>query len=354
MVPEKQQYLIDKLEADRGLSRDEFEELIRNRCEESAQYLFEKARKTAHHYYGNTVYIRGLIEFTNYCRNNCYYCGIRQMNGEVQRYRLSLDEIMERCRLGYDLGFRTIVLQGGEDSFYTDEKVCQIIREMKGMYPDIAVTLSMGERSFESYQAFFEAGADRYLLRHETADAVHYKKLHPPALTLDNRKRCLYDLKRIGYQTGTGFMVGSPGQTEAQLAMDMEFIQELQPQMIGIGPFISQKDTPFRNETNGTLELTLFMIGLLRLMLPAALIPATTALGTIVENGREKGILAGANVVMPNLSPESVRNKYTLYDNKINTGAESAEKRTELEQKMEAIGYRIAVTRGDPAETQVE
>lgn len=339
--------LIDKLEETSNLTKEEWITLIQARSPDTAEYLFEKARKYQKEYFGNKVYTRGLIEFTNYCKNDCYYCGIRRSNKKAERYRLTEDEIMECCCNGYELGFRTFVLQGGEDGWYTQEKLEDIVRVIKIDYPDCAVTLSIGERSYESYERLFLAGADRYLLRHETADCLHYKKLHPPELSADNRKQCLFNLKKIGYQTGTGFMVGSPGQTAEQLAEDMLFIRELEPHMVGIGPFVPHHDTPFANESGGTVELTLFCIGLLRVMLPKLLLPATTALGTIDAQGREKGILAGANVVMPNLSPTSVRKKYELYDNKICTGDEAAECRVCLQRRMERIGYELVTDRGD-------
>lgn len=339
--------LADRLERDRILTKKEFTVLIENRSDKLAEYVFEKARRIRHRIYGKDVYIRGLIEFTNYCGNDCLYCGIRRSNKNADRYRLTKEDILECCETGHSLGFRTFVLQGGEDGFYTDDMLVDIIKAVKKSYPDCALTLSIGEKSRESYEKYFDAGADRYLLRHETADSCHYSKLHPTSLSLENRKRCLYDLKDIGYQTGSGFMVGSPFQTAECLAEDMIFLHELQPHMVGIGPFIPHHDTPFADEKQGTLELTLFMLGLLRLMLPNVLLPATTALGTIDPNGREMGILAGANVVMPNLSPKGVRKKYLLYDNKICTGDEAAECRQCLERRMNKIGYRIAVSRGD-------
>ena len=339
--------IIDKLYNKQTLSRDEFIYLINNRNEEADEYLFKLARKRREEYYKKDVDIRGLIEYTNYCKNDCYYCGIRRSNGQAQRYRLTKDQILECCATGHDLGFRTFVLQGGEDGWFTQEKLEDIVRSIKKRYPDCALTLSIGERSFESYQRLFEAGADRYLLRHETAQEAHYRKLHPPELSAENRKECLRNLKKIGYQTGTGFMVGSPGQTPEQLAEDMLFIHELQPHMVGIGPFVPHHETPFAEEAGGTVELTLFMIGLLRLMQPKLLLPSTTALGTIDPLGREKGIQAGANVVMPNLSPTSVRKKYELYDNKICTGDEAAECRMCLNRRMESIGYELVTDRGD-------
>lgn len=344
---DKPKQLIDKLEETSRLSKEEWIFLIENRSETVAEYLFEKARKWQHKYYGNHVYTRGLIEFTNYCKNDCYYCGIRRSNQNADRYRLTREQIIECCQIGYGLGFRTFVLQGGEDGWFTQKRLEEIVRAIRESYPDCAITLSLGERSKESYRRLFEAGADRYLLRHETADEGHYRNLHPAELSAAQRRQCLWDLKEIGYQTGTGFMVGSPGQTAAHLAEDMMFIRKLEPHMVGIGPFVPHHDTPFAAEKGGTVELTLFLIGLLRIMLPKLLLPATTALGTIDARGREKGILAGANVVMPNLSPTDVRKKYELYDNKICTGDEAAECRTCLNRRMESIGYQLVVDRGD-------
>ncbi len=342
---------IDKLCETQSLTKEEFAELIGGYMngfpKKLSEYLFEKSVSVRKENYSNDIYIRGLIEFTNYCKNDCLYCGIRKSNAEAQRYRLSEQEILSCCKNGYALGFRTFVLQGGEDGYYTDDKIVSIVKNIKAQYPDCAVTLSIGEKSYESYKKYFDAGADRYLLRHETADESHYKKLHPPSLSLQNRKQCLCNLKQIGYQVGCGFMVGSPYQTAKTLAEDMIFIKELNPQMVGIGPFIPHRQTPFANEKAGTLEMTLFMLGLIRLMLPTVLLPSTTALGTIHPLGRELGIKAGANVVMPNLSPVNVRGKYMLYDGKICTGDEAAECRLCLQKRMESIGYKIAVGRGD-------
>lgn len=309
--------------------------------------IFERARRQAQAVFGRSIYTRGLIEFTNYCRQNCLYCGIRAGNPRAERYRLTQREILECCQEGYGLGFRTFVLQGGEDPYYSDGDVAGIVRAIKEAYPDCAVTLSIGERGSEAYRLFREAGADRYLLRHETADSGHFARLHPKGQRLESRMACLESLKELGYQVGTGFMVGSPGQQSRHLAQDLAFIQRFRPQMVGIGPFIPHKDTPFAHEKAGTLEMTLKLIALLRLMLPDALLPATTALGTIAPDGRERGILAGANVVMPNLSPLCVREKYALYDNKICTGEESAQCRECLAARMASIGYELAVDRGD-------
>ncbi len=313
--------------------------------------LARQAQQTAQTVFGNKIYIRGLIEFTNYCRNDCYYCGIRRSNAAASRYRLSKKQILSCCEQGYALGFRTFVLQGGEDLTYSDADMAAIITAIRQAYPDCAITLSVGERSRTTYQLWKEAGADRYLLRHETANDEHYARLHPAELKLSNRKRCLYDLKELGYQVGTGFMVGSPWQTLDNLLSDLAFISELQPQMIGIGPFIPHHATPFKNYPAGTLAQTLTMLSVLRLMFPKVLLPATTALGTIAFNGRELGILAGANVVMPNLSPADVRQNYLLYDNKLCSGAEAAEAKNDLAARLHAIGYEIAEGRGDYKES---
>lgn len=315
--------------------------------------LFAAADSVRRGIYGTDVYIRGLIEFTNHCKNNCLYCGLRRDNRTLRRYRLSRSEILRCCDGGYSLGFRTFVLQGGEDMAFSDDDICGIVSDITEKYPDCAVTLSIGERSRESYEAYFRAGARRYLLRHETADISHYGKLHPSEMSLENRKRCLYDLSDIGYQTGSGFMVGSPYQTTDDLISDLRFLQQLRPAMIGIGPFIAHCDTPFAGQKNGSLTITLRLVSILRLMFPYALIPSTTALGTIHPDGREMGLRAGANVVMPNLSPVAVRKLYSLYDNKICTGEESAQCRGCLEKRVISAGYRIVTDIGDakmPAE----
>ena len=341
------QDIIQKLCDTGDLTRDEIITLLENRNSEIQSYLAKRASETAQEHYGNKVYVRGLIEFTNYCRNDCYYCGIRCGNKNAERYRLSKEEIVECASYGYGLGFRTIVLQGGEDMFYTDDMMVDIIKSIKKEHPDCAVTLSIGEKSYESYKALFDAGADRYLLRHETADFDHYAKLHPKNLSPENRQQCLYNLKKIGFQTGAGFMVGSPYQTVDNIADDLLFLKKLDPEMIGIGPFIPHKDTVFADEKAGDLNLTLFLLSVIRLMLPTVLLPATTALGTINPRGRELGILAGANVVMPNLSPVGVRKKYALYDNKICTGEEAAECMNCLKNRISSIGYEIVTDRGD-------
>ncbi|MBR5536010.1 MAG: [Clostridia bacterium] len=309
--------------------------------------LFKKADSIRREIYGTDVYIRGLIEFTNYCKNNCYYCGIRAGNTKTVRYRLDKDEILSCCDEGYKLGFRTFVLQGGEDPFFTDAKVCDIVYSIREKYPDCAITLSIGEKSKDSYKAYFDAGANRYLLRHETATESHYNMLHPSSMSLSSRKECLYNLKEIGYQTGSGFMVGSPFQTTENLVADLRFLQDLSPDMIGIGPYMTHSETPFSDKPGGTLELTLRMLAILRIMFPYALLPATTALGSIHPEGREMGLKAGANVVMPNLSPIKNRKNYDIYENKIATGLEAGQNVKELKEKFARIGYSIVTHRGD-------
>ena len=339
--------LIDKLEKQHSLTLSEYRQLIDGYDSDLAAYTAEKARLACNEHYGKDIYIRGLIEISNYCKNDCYYCGIRKSNGNCNRYRLTKEEITECCKEGYQLGFRTFVMQGGEDGHYTDETLCDIVRSVKALYPDCAVTLSLGERSYESYQKLWDAGADRYLLRHETADKDHYQRLHPKELSFENRMECLQNLKDIGYQVGCGFMVGSPYQTAENLAQDLKFIEEFSPHMCGIGPFIRHQDTPFKDEKDGSVELTLFLLSLIRLIKPTILLPATTALGTLLSDGRERGVLSGANVVMPNLSPLSVRKKYMLYDNKIATGQESAQCVDDLRQRMKTIGYNVVEAKGD-------
>lgn len=339
--------LVEKLRETHALSEVEYEALLLERTEETAQRLRDYAVRERQRVYGNEVFTRGLIEISNICKNDCYYCGIRRSNGELRRYRLTEEEILSCADEGYALGFRTFVLQGGEDSFFTDEVLSSLIGELKRRHPDCAVTLSLGERSRESYEVLFCAGADRYLLRHETADRIHYGKLHPPEMSFDNRMRCLRELREIGYQVGCGFMVGSPYQTARELARDLKLIEEFKPDMCGIGPFLPHHATPFCDEPAGSMELTLFLLSVIRLIYPPVLLPATTALGTIHPQGRELGIRSGANVLMPNLSPVGVRKQYELYDNKICTGEESAQCRSCLADRMERIGYRLSESRGD-------
>lgn len=340
--------IVDKFISNQDFTKEEYMELIgmwQNPV--AVERITEEAVRLRKLHYGNKVFIRGLIEFTNYCKNNCYYCGIRRDNRNAERYRLTKEDILSCCEQGYALGFRTFVLQGGEDPYFTDERVTDIVSSIKNEYPDCAVTLSIGEKSYDSYAVYREAGTDRYLLRHETANCGHYGILHPEEMSLSVRKECLRNLKKLGFQTGAGFMVGSPGQTLETLAEDLMFLKELQPQMVGIGPFLPHKDTPFREEQGGNVELTLFLLSLVRILLPKVLLPATTALGTADKGGRERGILAGANVVMPNLSPVTNRKQYSLYDNKICTDEEAAEGVKKLAASMEAIGYKVVYERGD-------
>jgi len=339
--------LIDLLYYQHYLSESQWQQLFTAPTAEDMDHAMALAREIAVKHFGKTIYFRGIIEFSNICKCDCRYCGIRCSNKNVSRYRLTKEDILQCCAEGYEGGFRTFVLQGGEDGWFTDDRMADIVRSIKEIYSDCAVTLSLGERSRESYQTLFEAGADRYLLRHETADEAHYALLHPANQTLSNRLRCLRDLKEIGYQTGCGIMVGSPGQTPATLAKDMMFMQAFQPEMIGVGPFLPHQDTPFRDEKPGSVPLTLFILALCRIMLPRVLLPSTTALGTAEGDGRKKGVLAGCNVVMPNLSPASVRKKYMLYDNKAGTDLTAAQGIALLRRQMEEIGYDVVIGRGD-------
>lgn len=338
---------IDTIAQTRSISIDALRHLLTTSDDAALTHLRLLAQQKAIQHYGHDIYVRGLIEISNICRNNCYYCGIRAGNSKVQRYRLDKEQIMQCADTGHRLGFRTFVLQGGEDPYYIDEVLCDIVATLRKAYPDSAITLSLGERSRESYRRLREAGTDRYLLRHETASDDHYRLLHPDSMSLEHRKQCLFDLRDLGYQVGSGFMVGSPFQTIEHLYADLQFLQQLQPAMIGIGPFIHHHDTPFAQQPNGSTDRCLRMIALLRLLFPAALIPATTALGTADPRGREKGIQHGANVLMPNLSPSAVRKQYTLYDNKICTGDEAAECHACLSLRINRIGYHIVTDRGD-------
>lgn len=339
--------MIQDIIKNRNLSLYDLSVLLSSDDPALSEELRAAAQMTAQSVYGKKVFMRGLVEVSNHCKNDCYYCGIRKSNAHADRYRLDKETILQCCRTGHSLGFRTFVLQGGEDGYYTDGVLCEIVSAIKKEYPDCAVTLSLGERSRESYRRLFEAGADRYLLRHETADEAHYRLLHPESMSLSHRKECLFNLKDIGYQVGCGFMVGSPGQTPETLYEDLQFIRQLKPQMVGIGPFIPEHDTPFAGKPAGTLRQTLTLLSVIRLLKPNVLLPATTALGTISPSGREEGIRHGANVIMPNLSPLEVRNKYLLYDNKICTGDEAAECRACVQRRIENIGYELVVDRGD-------
>ena len=339
--------LIERIERERDLTNAEFAALLDASSGADRDFLFERARAVRDAHYGRKVYIRGLIELTNYCKNDCLYCGIRRSNASCERYRLTKEQILSCCENGYALGFRTFVLQGGEDGWYTDERMTDIVRAMRQAYPDCAITLSLGERGRESFQRLYDAGANRYLLRHETADEAHYARLHPKEMHLQNRLQCLRDLKDIGFQTGAGFMVGSPYQTTECIVQDFRFLQELKPQMVGLGPFIPHHATPFKDFPAGSAERTLLCLSIVRLLLPDVLLPATTALATIDGDGRIKGMNAGCNVVMPNLSPMEDRSKYLLYDNKASSGDEAAESLRALREHMAATGYEVVTDRGD-------
>lgn len=339
--------LIERLYREHTLSPDKLRILLTQCDEEHLTLIRQKACEVSQKHFGNKIYIRGLIEIGNCCHNDCYYCGIRRSNSHIERYRLTKEDILACCEEGYNLGFRTFVMQGGEDNRLTDSRMIDIISTIRKTYPDVAITLSLGEKDTRTYQQFYEAGANRYLLRHETHNEQHYRLLHPSGMSLSNRLRCLNDLKQIGFQTGTGIMVGSPGQTVDHLIEDILFIESFRPQMIGIGPFLPHHETPFSDRPAGRLQQTLLLLSIFRLMHPQALIPSTTALATLLPEGRELGILSGANVVMPNLSPPQQRYKYALYDNKASMGAEAAEGLKLLKDRLKAIGYAIDKSRGD-------
>lgn len=340
--------LVNKFIKNHILNKEEFIELLKYYDDEDVfKQLSTEALKLKQKYYGDNIFIRGLIEISNYCKNNCFYCGIQNSNSNIKRYHLSKDIILDCCKKGYQLGFRTFVLQGGEDLSYSDEDICDIVSSIKKLFPDCAVTLSIGEKSYESYKVYKEAGADRYLLRHETANNEHYQKLHPASMSLENRKQCLYHLKELGYQVGAGFMVGSPFQTLENIAEDLVFLSKLQPQMVGIGPFIPHHDTIFKDKPAGSIQMTLFLLSIIRILLPDVLLPATTALGTLDENGREKAMMCGANVIMPNLSPNDSRKLYELYNNKLCTGDEASEELDSLKKRMKKIHCHIVVDKGD-------
>ena len=341
------QNIVDYIASARDLSLEQLMKLMTADDIEGVKYLFQKAHETAQRVYGNKIFMRGLIEISNHCKNDCLYCGIRRSQQGVSRYRLTKEEILECCQQGYGLGFRTFVLQGGEDGWFDDDRMCDIVATIHQQYPDCAITLSLGERSRESYQRLYDAGASRYLLRHETADAKHYAKLHPAEMSYSNRQRCLRDLKEIGYQVGCGFMVGSPFQTLDTLYQDLQLICRLKPEMVGIGPFIPATGTPFADRPAGTVDATLRLLAIIRLLHPSVLLPATTALGTLHPQGRELGILAGANVVMPNLSPKSHRKEDSIYDNKLATGSEAAESAAEIRTSLHEMGAEAPADRGD-------
>ena len=339
--------IIDHIVSTRNLTLEQFVGLMSTEDQSVVSHLFQQSHQLAQRVYGNKIFIRGLIEISNHCKNDCLYCGIRRSRTDVHRYRLSKEDILQCCQQGYGLGFRTFVMQGGEDGWFDDDRMCDIVATIRHHFPDCAITLSLGERSRESYQRLFDAGADRYLLRHETADPMHYAKIHPSDMSYDNRMRCLHDLKEIGYQVGCGFMVGSPFQTLENLFADLQFIRSFQPEMVGIGPFIPTTGTPFADRPSGTVDATLRLLAIIRLLHPRVLLPATTALGTLHPQGRELGILAGANVIMPNLSPAAQRADYSIYDNKLSTGSEAAETVNDTRKRLGKLGVEIPADRGD-------
>ena len=338
--------IIDKLYKLNDCSDEELLFMLSNITDVEKRYLFEKSNDVRQKWYKKDVYLRGLIELTNYCKNDCLYCGIRKSNKLAKRYRLKEEEVLECVDIGDSLGYKTIVLQGGEDTYYTDDVLESIIMKIKAKYPDNVVTLSLGERSYNSYKRLYDAGAERYLLRHETANEELYNKIHPGA-NFKNRINCLKNLKEIGYQVGAGFMIGIPGQSKEDLVKDLRFLKEFNPHMCGIGPFIPHKDTPFKDEISGTLDETIVLLAIIRLLLPKVLLPATTALSTIDKYGRQEGIKVGANVIMPNLSPKNVRDKYSLYNGKVYSNLEAAECKKDIESQLNEIGYKITIGRGD-------
>lgn len=339
--------LVHRLVGERTLKRDEFRALIASCDSQTLEYIRKESVRTAQERFGHGIFVRGLIEISSFCRNDCAYCGLRRSNRSAERYRLSHEQIMECCKEGYDAGLRTFVLQGGEDATLTDEWLEQIIHDIRHIYPDVAITLSLGERSYDSYKRLYDAGATRYLLRHEAANEELYRKLHPHTMSHANRIACIENLKDIGYQTGMGMMIGVRGQSVDDLIDDLLLMERIRPQMIGIGPFIPHRNTPLGEYPAGSVELTLLMLSIVRLMYPTALIPSTTALATLSTEGRRMGILSGANVVMPNLTPPSERKKYAIYEDKASSGSEAVEGLRVLEQELNEIGYHIDYSRGD-------
>lgn len=338
--------LAERLYREKTLPFEELKALVETEDEDVILYLRSRAEEIRDESYGRNVFLRALIEFTNWCKCDCLYCGIRCSNRHAERYRLSPDVILSAVEEGYRLGFRTVVLQGGEDPYFTDERLIPIVREIRSSF-DVRITLSVGERSYESYERLYDAGASRYLLRHESITASHFARLHPPRQTLDGRIKALKDLKDIGYQVGCGFMVGSPFQTSDDITRDLLFIKEFTPHMVGIGPFIAQQDTPFASYPNGSASLTLKLLSIIRIMNPFLLLPATTALATVRGKGEIEGLGYGANVIMPNITPKEERRKYRIYDDKAYGGLEAAENVERLKWEVGRLGYSIPVDYGD-------
>lgn len=301
--------------------------------------LISSASRIVHEHFNGKVYFRALIEISSYCHNGCYYCGLRVGNPLARRYRMSTDQVLRCCEYAASKGYRTFVLQGGEDPIQNDDWMTELVRRVHAEFPECAITLSVGERSDEAYLRFRDAGVDRYLLRHETASPEHYGRLHPASMSLENRKHCLHTLKRLGYQTGAGMMVGSPHQTLQDLVRDLLFLQELGPHMIGVGPFIPAAGTPFENEKSGSISLTLRVLSILRLMFPYANIPSTTALASLQPDGDLLGLAAGANVIMTDFTPPELRAQYAIYDHKSPSDHDL--------HRYEDAGWVISMERGD-------
>lgn len=329
------------------MESEQYRALLTMRDPQDVEYLMSQAREVAQLKFGKHVFLRGLIELSNVCRNDCLYCGIRRSNHQVARYTLTREQVLACCEQGYEIGFRTFVLQGGEWGEEQSKWIADLIAEIRQHWPDCAITLSLGEHPKETYALWREAGADRYLLRHETHNSRLYGLLHPKGMTIGNRLQCLDWLKQLGFQVGAGIMVGSPFQSLKTIVEDIQYLIEFQPHMIGIGPFIPHHDTPLRRFPAGSVEMTARLYAIMRLALPQALIPSTTAMASLSPNGRLRGILSGANVVMPNLSPEDNRKQYSLYDNKASLGAESAQGIRALADELATIGYSIDWSRGD-------
>ncbi len=339
--------LIDELSERGSLLREQYLFILKNITKDEIGYLFDKGYQKKQNTYGNKVYLRGLIEISNYCKMGCKYCGINYKQDEIERYRLTIEEILACCEEGYNLGYRTFVIQSGEDAYYTDDRLKSLLQSIKTKFDDVRITLSLGERSRDSFQKLYDYGADRYLLRHETASRKLYEHLHPSFMSFDNRRMCLDDLKDIGYQVGGGFMVGSPTQTNEDLVEDLIYLKELDPHMVGIGPYLCHSDTELAGNASGTLDETLVMVSMVRLILPKALLPATTALGSLHPIGREKALKVGANVMMPNISPTNNRSKYEIYQNKICTADTSDKCRNCIEARIVGVGHEIDLGVGD-------
>lgn len=324
-----------------NFSKDEIIEILKD--ESKNDWLFSLADKIRHDNVGDGVHLRGLIEFSNICKRSCKYCGLRAADKFIDRYRISSDEIVSYAEHAVKTGYKTIVLQSGEDEYFTTDRICEIISRIKKL--GAALTLSIGERSFEDYKAFKESGADRYLIRIETTDRNLYKKMHPH-MDFDNRLRCLKDLKTLGYEVGTGCLVGLPEQSIDSLADDILFFKEIDADMVGIGPFIPHPHTPLKDASNGSFILALKVMALTRILLPDINIPATTAMETLNPNGRIIALKSGANVVMPNVTTTEYRAKYEIYPNKICINENPDKCRECISAKIKSIGRTVSTSYG--------